>query len=98
MPSSPATPFEAFTKGAPAKDIYDGWGSYLGVITAELGTIGISGPANLFEGERGLGKMWLDQAPTKEMLEYAFEPMVSEESRSDLVSRLIQAVQQHTQR
>ncbi len=78
---SPATPFEAFTKGAPSKDIYDGWGSYLGVLAAELGATGIGGPLNLFEGERGLGKMWLDQAPTDELLDYAFEPIKSEETR-----------------
>lgn len=78
---SPATPFEAFTQGAPAKDIYDGWGSYLGILATELATTGIGGPINLFEGERGLGKMWLDQAPTEEMLQYAFTPLISTEVR-----------------
>ncbi|MCW4014347.1 MAG: MmgE/PrpD family protein [Candidatus Bathyarchaeota archaeon] len=78
---SPATPFEAFTQGTPAKDIYDGWGSYLGVLAAELGATGIGGPINLFEGERGLGKMWLDQAPTEEMIAYAFTPVKSSEVR-----------------
>ena len=78
---SPVTPFEAFTKGTPAKDIYDGWGSYLGVLTAELGELGINGPVNLFEGERGLGKIWLDQTPTDKMIAYAFKPIKSTEVR-----------------
>jgi 2-methylcitrate dehydratase PrpD len=78
---SPATPFEAFTQGAPVKDIYDGWGSYLGILAAELGATGIGGPINLFEGERGLGKMWLDQAPTDEKIAYAFEPLKSTDVR-----------------
>jgi 2-methylcitrate dehydratase PrpD len=77
----PATPFEAFTKGTPAKDIYDGWGSYLGVLAAELGAIGICGPINLFEGERGLGKIWLDHAPSEEMIQYAFTPVKSTDIR-----------------
>jgi len=68
---SPVSPFEAFTRGAGIKDFYGGWGNMLGIVAARLGEAGISGPDTLFEGERGLGRIWLGRPPSTEQLEAA---------------------------
>ena len=45
----PVAPFEAFTKGAPVKDLYGGWPAYIGVLAALLARDGVVGPADGFE-------------------------------------------------
>ncbi|MFQ5791699.1 MAG: MmgE/PrpD family protein, partial [Acidobacteriota bacterium] len=40
----PMGPFEAFTKGAPVKDLYGGWPAMLGVHAALLAREGLAGP------------------------------------------------------
>jgi 2-methylcitrate dehydratase PrpD len=70
---SPAAPFEAFTRGASAKDLYGGWGNMLGVQAARLGRLGLAGPGTLFEGERGLFRNWLGGSPGEEALEAALD-------------------------
>ena len=70
---SPAAPFEAFTKGATVKDLYGGWGNMLGVQSAQLASIGLTGPSTVFEGERGLFKNWLGNNPDSETLDEALD-------------------------
>lgn len=48
----PLGPFEAFTKGAPIKDLYGGWPAYLGVLAAELAADGLGGPLDVLDNER----------------------------------------------
>jgi 2-methylcitrate dehydratase PrpD len=70
---SPAAPFESFTRGASVKDLYGGWGNMLGVQSAELGKLGLTGPDTLFEGERGLFRNWLNGTPDAEAVDAAFD-------------------------
>jgi 2-methylcitrate dehydratase len=60
---APVAPFEAFTGGSGAKDVYGGWGGMAGVLAARLSQVGLGGPLNLVEGTRGLGRAWLHAAP-----------------------------------
>ena len=68
---APIAPFEAFTKGARAKDLYGGWGGMLGVLAARLSRVGFAGPASPFEGVRGLGRAWLHTPPSPQDLRSA---------------------------
>jgi 2-methylcitrate dehydratase PrpD len=70
---SPAAPFESFTRGASVKDLYGGWGNMLGIQSAQLSKLGLTGPDTLFEGERGLFRNWLDGTPDAEAVESAME-------------------------
>ena len=70
---SPAAPFESFTRGASVKDLYGGWGNMLGVQSAELSKLGLTGPDTLFGGERGLFRNWLDGYPDVEAVDSAFD-------------------------
>lgn len=52
----PIGPFEPFTRGATAKDLYGGWPGLVGVQAAELARTGLAGPPDLLEAQRdGLG-------------------------------------------
>jgi len=73
---SPAAPFESFTSGASVKDLYGGWGNMLGVQSAQLSGLGLTGPDTIFEGERGLFKNWLNGSPEVGAVESA---MVTED-------------------
>lgn len=55
---SPMCPFSAFTDGADAKDLYAGWGTYLGVLAAQLASGGFSGPEDVLDGEKSLGSIF----------------------------------------
>ena len=58
--SLPLGPFEAFTKGAPVKDLYAGWPAFLGVTAAALAQAGLAGPVDLFESAAdGIGSFLL---------------------------------------
>jgi 2-methylcitrate dehydratase PrpD len=70
---SPAAPFESFTRGATVKDLYGGWGNMLGVQSAQLSGLGLTGPITLFEGERGLFKNWLNRNPDTEAVDAALD-------------------------
>ena len=70
---SPAAPFESFTRGATVKDLYGGWGNMLGVQSAQLGRLGLTGPDTLFEGGRGLFRNWLDGSPEAETVDAALD-------------------------
>jgi 2-methylcitrate dehydratase PrpD len=70
---SPAAPFESFTRGASVKDLYGGWGNMLGVQSAQLSRLGLTGPDTLFEGDRGLFRNWLNGNPDVETVDVAFE-------------------------
>jgi len=78
---SPVTPFEAFTGGADVKDFYGGWGDMLGVLATRLSEAGLSGPETLFEGERGLGRIWLGRQPSIKQLEDALREGAQEQLR-----------------
>lgn len=68
---SPAAPFESFTRGSTVKDLYGGWGNMLGVQSAQLSKLGLTGPNTIFEGTRGLFMNWLDGIPDVETLDTA---------------------------
>lgn len=51
---SPLCPFSAFTDGAQVKNLYAGWGSYLGVLAAQLAQRGFTGPEDILDGEKSL--------------------------------------------
>jgi 2-methylcitrate dehydratase PrpD len=70
---SPVAPFESFTRGATVKDLYGGWGNMLGVQSAQLGGLGLTGPITLFEGDRGLFRNWLDGNPDAETVDAALD-------------------------
>ena len=62
----PFGPFEAFTKGAPVKDLYGGWPAFIGVMAAQLTKAGLSGSRDLFEAAAdGVGSALL-HAPVTE--------------------------------
>ena len=70
---SPAAPFESFTRGSSVKDLYGGWGNMLGVQSAQLSKLGLTGPNTIFEGNRGLFKNWLDVFPDAETIDTALD-------------------------
>jgi 2-methylcitrate dehydratase PrpD len=70
---SPAAPFESFTRGSTVKDLYGGWGNMLGVQSAQLSKLGLTGPNTIFEGDRGLFMNWLDGLPDTETLDTALD-------------------------
>ncbi|MEI6876383.1 MAG: MmgE/PrpD family protein [Spirochaetota bacterium] len=45
----PFGPFEAFSKGAPVKDLFGGWPAFIGVTSAILAREGLGGAASLIE-------------------------------------------------
>lgn len=51
---SPLCPFSAFTDGAGVKNLYAGWGTYLGVLASQLAQKGITGPEDILDGEKSL--------------------------------------------
>lgn len=51
---SPLCPFSAFTDGSRVKNLYAGWGTYLGVLAAELAQKGYTGPEDILDGEKSL--------------------------------------------
>ena len=57
---SPLVLFEAFTKGAPIKNIAMGWGNLIGIWGAKLCAEGLWGPATGIEGEFGYAKATAD--------------------------------------
>jgi 2-methylcitrate dehydratase PrpD len=78
----PFGPFEAFTKGAPVKDLYGGWPAFIGVMAAQLTKAGLSGPTDLFEAAAdGVGSALLHapvtdsaDADPRELLHVQFKP------------------------
>lgn len=64
----PLCPFSSFMEGAGVKDLYGGWGVYLGMFAVEAAKKGITGPKHIIEGEKSLLKIFggakgLDVAP-----------------------------------
>lgn len=55
---SPVCPFSAFTDGARVKNLFTGWGTYLGVLAAELAQKGFTGPEDVLDGEKSLGSIF----------------------------------------
>lgn len=55
---SPLCPFSAFTDGAQVKNLYAGWGTYLGVLAAQLAGEGFTGPDDILDGEKSLGAIF----------------------------------------
>lgn len=53
----PVCPFTSFMEGADAKDLYGGWGVYLGMFAVEAADLGLTGPRHILEGEKSLA--WL---------------------------------------
>jgi 2-methylcitrate dehydratase PrpD len=78
---NPISPFECFTQGANVKDLYGGWGNMLGILATELSSIGIKGPNTIFEGERGLGKIWLGNSLLSERVKTAFQILEDHEMK-----------------
>ena len=74
---TPVVPFEAFTQGAAVKDIYGGWPGMIGVLAARWSQIGLAGPVNLFEGQRGLGRTWLHAPPSPQQISSALSALDS---------------------
>jgi 2-methylcitrate dehydratase PrpD len=70
---NPISPFEGFTQGANVKDLYGGWGNMLGILATDLSSIGFKGPNTIFDGERGLGKIWVDDSILHERAKTAFQ-------------------------
>ncbi len=65
--SMPLGPFEAFTRGAPVKDLYAGWPAFVGVTSAALARAGLAGPVDVFESPAdGVGSFLL-HAPVDEV-------------------------------
>lgn len=53
----PVCPFTSFMEGADAKDLYGGWGVYLGIFSAKAAARGMTGPKQVLAGEKSLS--WL---------------------------------------
>lgn len=53
----PLCPFTTFMEGADAKDLYGGWGVFLGMFAAEAAARNLTGPKHILEGEKSLS--WL---------------------------------------
>lgn len=53
----PVCPFTTFMEGADAKDLYGGWGVYLGMFSVEAAEMGLTGPHHLLDGPKSLS--WL---------------------------------------
>lgn len=78
----PIAPFEAFTKGAPAKDLYGGWPAHIGVLASLMALDGLAGPVDAFEApDDGIAHAMLDDVPTdlqppiaSELLNVQFKP------------------------
>ena len=69
---TPSTSFESFTRGATVKDLYGGWGNMLGIQSAQLSKLGLTGPDSVFEGKRGVFRNWLGAPPDVKTLSNAF--------------------------
>ena len=51
---SPVCPFCAFTDGADVKNLYAGWGTYLGVLSAQMAKEGFTGADDVLDAEKSL--------------------------------------------
>ena len=54
----PVCPFTSFIEGSDAKDLYGGWGTYLGVIAGEGAVLGLKGPRNILSGIKSLESLF----------------------------------------
>ena len=78
----PIAPFETFTKGAPAKDLYGGWPAHIGVLTSRMALDGLGGPVDAFVApDDGIARAVLHGVPgdlqppiATEMLHVQFKP------------------------
>lgn len=50
----PICPFVSFIEGVDSKDMYGGWGVFLGLAAVEAAKRGLTGPSEVFEGTKGL--------------------------------------------
>jgi 2-methylcitrate dehydratase PrpD len=57
----PACPFISFMEGTDSKDLYGGWGVYLGMYAAEFAARGLTGPTNVIDGEKSMGFLYNDE-------------------------------------
>ncbi len=58
----PFCPFASFIEGSDTKDLYGGWGTYLGVMAAEGASFGLTGPVNVLKGAKSLEKLFSSDA------------------------------------
>ncbi|MBR0130491.1 MAG: MmgE/PrpD family protein [Firmicutes bacterium] len=54
----PLCPFTAFAEGSDAKDLYGGWGAYIGNMAAEAAVFGLTGPKHILSGIKSLGSIF----------------------------------------
>ncbi len=50
----PVCPFVSFVEGADSKDLYGGWGAYLGMLAVEAASKGLTGPDGVLHGVKSL--------------------------------------------
>jgi 2-methylcitrate dehydratase PrpD len=57
----PACPFSSFLEGTDSKDLYGGWGVYLGIMAAEMALHGLTGPKGILDEEKSMKYLMADQ-------------------------------------
>lgn len=60
----PFCPFTSFIEGSDSKDLYGGWGTYLGVIAGEASAHGLTGPRNILSGIKSLDSLFTSETGT----------------------------------
>ena len=58
----PFCPFTSFIEGSDTKDLYGGWGTYLGVVAAKGAASGLTGPLNVLEGPKSMEELFSSDA------------------------------------
>ncbi len=57
----PMCPFISFMEGTDSKDLYGGWGVYLGMYAAEFAAKGLTGPSQVLDGEKSMSFLYDDE-------------------------------------
>lgn len=58
----PVCPFVSFVEGADSKDLYGGWGAYLGMFAVEAAARGLTGPRTVLAGVKALDSIFVGEA------------------------------------
>lgn len=56
----PLCPFISFVQGVTVKDFYGGWGCYLGMLAVEMAKEGMTGSAQIMDGDKSLKEFYFD--------------------------------------
>lgn len=57
----PLCPFISFVKGVTVKDLYGGWGCYLGMLAVEMVISGMTGTREILDGDKSLKEFYNDE-------------------------------------